>query len=376
MKFVELETETKQLQNIVTEQGNRIKDLEETSQQLNNRVRDQERSDNAFNLTSDLCKHNSCDGNGTCLPFGGGFTCVCKNGTYGSSCELTDHCFSNPCVHGECFSSRNNYTCHCTQGYQGRNCNLDSCANSPCYYRSCVADVTGFTCICQTGYGGATCNEDNIVTATDCNDIYRQKKTAADGVYSIRLWKSHTVIQVVCVRSSDGAGWTVFQNRFDGSVNFYRYLTDYTNGFGNISGEYWLGLKYIKELADQGMTTIRMEVTAADGTSAFEEWPDFSLDDAPGYMQHVGGNGQGTAGDQDNWFTSYNKNFTAKGSYCGDIAQGGWWYYSCSYINLNGPYKTPGIIPTGVIDKHFMYYYSFRHNEALKASRMMLRRLF
>jgi hypothetical protein len=33
----------------------------------------------------------------------------------------------------------------------------------------------------------------------------------------------------------------VLVNRLDGSVDFNRRWTDYENGFGNMSGEYWLG---------------------------------------------------------------------------------------------------------------------------------------
>ncbi|XP_053400769.1 fibrinogen-like protein 1 [Mercenaria mercenaria] len=85
--------------------------------------------------------------------------------------------------------------------------------------------------------------EDNIIpeSGTDCSHILERDPSAESGVYKIILWKTKKDISVFCDMDRDGGGWTVFHNRFDGSVDFYRNFSEYENGFGALDGEFWLG---------------------------------------------------------------------------------------------------------------------------------------
>jgi len=81
---------------------------------------------------------------------------------------------------------------------------------------------------------------------------------------------------VFCDQTIAGGGWTVFQKRLGGSVNFYRGWVDYKNGFGNLKGEFWLGLDKVHRLTN---TKNRLRVDLEDTTdkTAYAEYDMFAV---------------------------------------------------------------------------------------------------
>ena len=68
--------------------------------------------------------------------------------------------------------------------------------------------------------------------------------------------------EVYCDQKTAGGGWTVFQKRQDGSVDFYRGWSDYKRGFGNLNGEFWLGLDKIHPLTVSSSNKLRVDLEA------------------------------------------------------------------------------------------------------------------
>ena len=68
----------------------------------------------------------------------------------------------------------------------------------------------------------------------------------------------------------------MFQKRLDGSVDFYRGWADYKNGFGNLNGEFWLGLDKIHRLTNT-KNRLRVDLEDTTGKTAYAEYDMFAV---------------------------------------------------------------------------------------------------
>ena len=97
-----------------------------------------------------------------------------------------------------------------------------------------------------------------------CFEVYKSGQKFS-GVYTINP-DGLEDFSVFCDHKTEGGGWTVFQKRLDGSVDFNRTWDAFKGGFGNLKGEFWLGLDKICLLytspSPRDLSTSRMPSSA------------------------------------------------------------------------------------------------------------------
>ena len=109
----------------------------------------------------------------------------------------------------------------------------------------------------------------------NCAEVYKSGDKIS-GVYKINP-DGLGEFEVFCDQKTAGGGWTVFQKRRDGSVDFFRAWDDYKRGFGNLNGEFWLGLDKIHRLTVSAGYKLRVDLEDNHGNTAFAEYSSFSV---------------------------------------------------------------------------------------------------
>ncbi|XP_052065219.1 low-density lipoprotein receptor-like [Mytilus californianus] len=156
--------------------------------------------------------------------------------------------------------------------------NLD-CINSRC------------SCKRSTYWNGISCARK---FPSECEDISSDK----DGVYLVypKGKMTYRKILVYCITSGNKK-WTVIQKRTDESVDFYRTWSEYSNGFGRVDRDHWLGNENIYRLSQDGTHELSIVLVDWEGNLMEANYSQFSVNsEEDNYSLSVSGY-SGNAGD-------------------------------------------------------------------------------
>ncbi|XP_078339827.1 microfibril-associated glycoprotein 4-like [Crassostrea virginica] len=210
----------------------------------------------------------------------------------------------------------------------------------------------------------------------DCFAILKihSNTSGQDGVYTIHPNKA-TGRNVFCDMTTDGGGWTVIQNRVDGSTDFYRTWNEYKEGFGDPSYNYWIGNDVLHLLTKNEPKKLRVELQRFSGERGYAEYSTFAVGDESSKYQLTVSGFEGNIGDSllyhngMKFSTRDQDNDKYSGGSCSQVSHGAWWYKGCHYSNLNGKY-----MDTATNDyKSNSWYYWKNNYESLQITRMMIR---
>ncbi len=145
------------------------------------------------------------------------------------------------------------------------------------------------------------------------------------------------------MESGDG-GWTVLIRRTPDVTkreHFNRTWEEYENGFGNLTGEFWYGLKNMHCLTSREPMEIEIEASREDGSTKLPlSYGEFRVD-GPGtsYTLHVSGQ-QYEGHDYFTYyngmkFTTYDRDNDLYATNCAsNYGKGGNWFKGCYRIHL------------------------------------------
>ncbi|XP_026226127.1 angiopoietin-related protein 5 [Anabas testudineus] len=198
----------------------------------------------------------------------------------------------------------------------------------------------------------------------DCSDIKDSLMSVVpkipSGIYIVHPENTDSSFEVFCEMDYMGGGWTVIQRRTDGLTDFKRPWVDYVDGFGNLAGEHWLGLKKVFYMVNQKDTRFQLHIAlvSQDDVTSYASYDDFRLDSETQFFSIHLGRYAGSAGDAFRGYEQEQNQDTAPFSasdvdndgcnpFC-SIAnrtvescsaqhnQTGWWFNQCGLANLNG----------------------------------------
>nr|CAB3245506.1 ficolin-1-like [Phallusia mammillata] len=226
----------------------------------------------------------------------------------------------------------------------------EGATSTPC--RIHIASTTqslGLVTTHQPNAEPRSCNYPSHEFPTSCQDVRKQTNTS--GVFTIYPFRDdvYKALGVYCDQMTDGGNWMVIQRRVDNLVNFQRNWAWYKSGFGDLSGNFWLGLENLHKLTINRNYELRIDMIDFDNVQTYHvTYRHFSIStEATNYTLNVAGF-SGTPSDGLRYhsgkpFSTYDRDNDQLNGHCAKGHKSGWWHGGGTYClssNLNGIYQT------------------------------------
>ncbi|KAL5293280.1 hypothetical protein ACFFRR_011821 [Megaselia abdita] len=141
---------------------------------------------------------------------------------------------------------------------------------------------------------------------------------------------------VLCDHETQDGGWTVVQQRIDGTINFNRNWLEYKNGFGNIAGEFFIGLDKLHAMTTSALCELLIVMEDFENNTRYAKYSAFAIaGEREDYAMNLLGGYDGTAGDSLSFSASYkfstfdNDNDGWVEGNCAQAHTGAWWFNAC-----------------------------------------------
>jgi len=207
-----------------------------------------------------------------------------------------------------------------------------------------------FTCKHQTYvYYDVTCengafNTDEVVCyPQSCQEIKLDDESSLSKTYVIK--PENIEMNVYCDLDTDNEGWIVIQRRNEKILSFNQNWENSKTGFGDLNGEFWLGLEKIHQLTKNKDMVLRVDMIDINDNEFYVQYQSFYVgDESLKYILIVSGH-SGQIGDifnqQENgpangqYFSTTDRDNDSSSNNCARNSNSAWWHNSCFNTNLN-----------------------------------------
>ncbi|XP_011189159.1 angiopoietin-related protein 2-like isoform X2 [Zeugodacus cucurbitae] len=166
---------------------------------------------------------------------------------------------------------------------------------------------------------------DRVSKPSNC--LEAAANTMKSGIHHIQVGVSD--VRVFCEEGVDFGGWIVIQRRQSNSVDFDRNWQNYKDGFGDLTGSFWIGLDNLHALTSSCEQELYIQMESIDGKKYYARYSSFLIGtESESYaLQKLGG-----------WWSNYCKVSHLNGQYGS--------YLSWEGINENLSFTQMMIRPT------------------------------